>query len=231
MDSSCGVCSGLETGLSLQVRVAWVERVLSGRNLRSSELLFQVGAEELSESGCGVLRLSSWMKWEVEVEVLGWADCRVIGRGWIAGSILRSSESCEVAAIPPLSPGIIQGTNRRCTARVFVISFSFGVFNRFRSVVDEGRPMGATQTRETRNGGRHHFGQSINSILPPTCLLLLASVRYPFVCLRQAYRRGKSIWSPLSHRWLFWNHCGCCCLHFDLSSRETSRKSRRGSES
>ena len=59
MDSSCGVSSGFETGLSLQVQVAWVERVVSGRDLRSSELLFQAGAEVLSESGCGVLRVSS----------------------------------------------------------------------------------------------------------------------------------------------------------------------------
>ena len=56
------MCSGFETGLTLQVRLAWVERVLSGRDLGSSELLFQVGAEELSESGCGVLRVSSWIE-------------------------------------------------------------------------------------------------------------------------------------------------------------------------
>ena len=60
MDSSCGVCSGFETGLSLQVRVAWVERVLSGRDLGSSELLYQVGAEDLSESDCGVLSCFSF---------------------------------------------------------------------------------------------------------------------------------------------------------------------------
>ena len=45
---------GCVRGPSLQVRVAWVEKVLSGRDLGSSELLFQVVAEELSESGCGV---------------------------------------------------------------------------------------------------------------------------------------------------------------------------------
>ena len=32
---------GVRDGFSLQVRVAWVERVLSGRDLGSSELLFQ----------------------------------------------------------------------------------------------------------------------------------------------------------------------------------------------
>ena len=42
-------------------------------------------------------------------------------------------------------PGYEQG----CTARVFVISCAFGVFNMFRSGVDERRPTGASQTRET----------------------------------------------------------------------------------
>ena len=80
---------------------------------------------------------------------MGRADCRVMGRVPLAGSSFQPSESCEVAAIPPLSPGIIQGMNTGCTARVFVISCSFGVFNKFRSGVDERRPTGATQTRET----------------------------------------------------------------------------------